>query len=78
MRPAPGQGEQVAEAVVTLETQVGLEVLVELVQQAHLKPLTAYQYHQEQQHQLQWLHQEVKSLYHGTHNEISTRYLLRW
>jgi hypothetical protein len=50
----------------------------QLGQQAHLKHLTASQSRQEAQHQLQLVLQEVKSLYHGTHNDISTRYLLRW
>jgi hypothetical protein len=61
-----------------------LAVQVEQVEQAgpqwlgHQLLLTAYLSHQEVQHQLQLVLQEAKLSYHGTHNDISTRYLLRW
>jgi hypothetical protein len=70
--------EAAVEAEVTPEMRVGLEAQEERAEQEPIKHLTAYLSHQGVQHPLQWLLQEVKSLYHGTHNDISTRYLLRW
>jgi hypothetical protein len=61
-----------------------LAVQVEQVEQAgpqwlgHQLLLTAYLSHQEVQNQSQLVLQEAKLSYHGTHNDISTRYLLRW
>jgi hypothetical protein len=60
------------------EMRVGLEAQEERAEQELPRRLIAYLSHQEVQHQLQWLLQEVKLSYHGTHNDISTRYLLRW
>jgi hypothetical protein len=60
--------EEVAEAV--QGTLVVLGVLEGRAEQEHRLLSIAYQYPQEQQHPLQWLLQEVKLSYHGTHNEI--------
>ena len=68
----------VAEAVVTLATPEDVEEQADAALQEHQQHLTAYQYPQEQQHPLQLVVQGVKLSYHGTHNDISTRYLLRW
>ena len=71
--------EAEAEAVVgVLEMRVGLEEQEERAEQEPQPHLTVYLSHQGVQNQLQWLLQEVKLSYHGTHNDISTRYLLRW
>jgi hypothetical protein len=68
----------VAEAVVTLATPEDVEEQADAALQEHQQHLTAYQYPQEQQHPLQLVVQGVKLSYHGIHNNISTRYLLRW
>jgi hypothetical protein len=80
VRPATIPMQVVAEAA----GEGTLAVQVEQVEQAgpqwlgHQLLLTAYLSHQEVQNQLLLLPQVVKSLYHGTRNDISTRYLLRW
>ena len=59
----------VAVVVVLLATLAVREAQGVQAEQALLKLLTAYLSHQEARHPLQLVAQEVKSLYHGTHNK---------
>jgi hypothetical protein len=73
-----GEVAVAAEAEATPEMQEVPEVQEERAEQEHRLLSIVCQYPQEQQHQLQWLLQEVKLSYHGTHNDTKIWNLLCW